>query len=88
MVVILEFVDQMENGQDQHLPVKVRFCRYIDLVSAPGSRKLGVGGAGKSLINIACTCSVAPTHPQFSWFPEINVHERFSLYILGYLCSR
>ena len=29
MAVILELVNQMENGQDQHLPVKVFICNSI-----------------------------------------------------------
>ena len=51
------------------------------LASVPGSHKLGGGGGEENLVNIVCTCSVSPTHPQFSRFLEISMHERlFSVY--------
>ena len=59
-----------------HVKSAVHTTHTISASLGPRLSKLGVGGGKESLVNIACACSVSPTHPQFSKFLEISVYKR------------
>ena len=57
------------------------------LASVPGSHKLGGGGGEENLVNIVCTCSVSPTHPQFQGSWKLACMNDYFPYTLGYFCG-